>query len=194
MNNKESDSNNTNLELNNLYAHYFMRPENINEVYDKPKGRPDYAGFIGGFMYDAKNTCMYNKEVTIRSIYYSIPNLALSTFFDVQRMRPDLMESRKQEVAEILYASSVILSDVDKLKDVATKKRILYYFKQLAKETKDCEFSKDIAVLVAATAVKNNIATLQDIQIAVANKNLALVKDATFDKICTELGKTSNVK
>ena len=171
-NNSEPDNNNTdktNVELNNLYNHYFMRPEDIEAVYDKPERTPFYSGVIGGFVYDKSNKNMHNIEAIIRNMYYRLPNLTLPDFFDIKHTRPDLIEDRKQEIAEMYSAADMILSDIDKITDVRTKKRILYYFKCVINATRGCDFSKDISNLTALAIIRNGLATSADSQILTAN-------------------------
>lgn len=162
-NNKESDGNSItdkrNIELNDLYNRYFPYPENIDSVYNKPQDRPYISGFIGGFIYDANNVYMHHIEKIIRQIYYRLPSLSFPGFFDVHSIRPDLKEGRKQEIKEIYDAAKMMLSDIDNIKNIDTKKRILYYFKTLAYATRGCEISKNISVLVANAERKNSINT-----------------------------------
>lgn len=178
-NNSEQDGNNipdkTNVELNNLYNHYFMRPENIDAVYDNPEREPFYAGFIGGFIYDTSNMNMHNIEAVIRKIYYRLPNLTLPAFFDVQQVRPDLIEGRKAEIAEMYSAADMILSDIDKITDVRTKKRILYYFKCVVNATRGCAFSEDISKLIALAIIRNNLAAPADNRILTVNNKRAIM-------------------
>lgn len=157
MNNSESDGNNINIELNNLYNRYFANPKDIDKVYNQPRSKPYLAGIIGGFIYDKNNTTMHNTEQVIQKVYYRLPSLSFPAFFDVNSMQPNLREGRKQEIAEIYDATKMMLSDIDKIKNTDTKKRILYYFKSLVKATKGCEISNAISVLVTNAEQRNNI-------------------------------------
>ena len=161
MNNSESDGNsiniNTNIELNNLYNSYFAGPKDIDKVYNQPKSRPYLAGIIGGFIYDKNNIVMHNTEQIIQKVYYRLPSLAFPAFFDVNNMQPNLREGRKQEIAEIYDAAKMMLTDIDKIKSIDTKKRILYYFKTLVNATRGCKISQDISVLISMAEQRNNI-------------------------------------
>lgn len=177
-NNSEPDNNNTdktNVELNNLYNHYFMRPEDIEAVYDKPERTPFYSGVIGGFVYDKSNKNMHNIEAIIRNMYYRLPNLTLPDFFDIKHTRPDLIEGRKAEIAEMYSVADMILSDVDKITDVRTKKRILYYFKCVVNATRGCAFSEDISKLIALAIIRNNLAAPADNRILTVNNKRAIM-------------------
>lgn len=178
MTNSESDGNNNktsnvNVALNDMYNHYFVYPENIDAVCQKPSNQL-HIKFTSRFIFDKNNKDMYAKEETIRSIYYRLPNLRLAEFFNIKIIRPDLVAGRKAEIAEIRNTANMILSDVDKVKDVRTKKRMLYYFRCLANATKGCDFSNDIAILVAKAAVKNNLASNEDIDMLNRTKNIVM--------------------
>ena len=161
MNNTESDSNSItnkiNTELNNLYSRYFANPKDIDKVYNQPRPKPYLAGIIGGFIYDKNNIVMHNTEQVIQKVYYRLPSLSFPAFFDVNNMQPNLREGRKQEIKEIYDAAKMMLTDIDKIKSIDTKKRILYYFKTLANATKGCKISQDISVLIAMAEQRNNI-------------------------------------
>ena len=51
---------------------------------------------------------------------------------------------------------------------------MLYYFRCLANATKGCDFSNDIAILVAKAAVKNNLASNEDIDMLNRTKNIVM--------------------
>ena len=156
MNNSESDGNN-NVELNNLYNRYFANPKDIDKVYNQPRSKPYLAGIIGGFIYGKNNVVMHDREQAIQKVYYRLPSLSFPAFFDINSMRPNLREGRKQEIAEIYDAAKMMLSDIDKIKNTDTKKRILYYFKSLVNATRGCKISQDISVLIAMAEQRNNI-------------------------------------
>ena len=172
MNNTESDSNRINTELNNMYNLYFVYPEDIDAVYQKPDNKL-HIKFTSRFVFDKNDKDMYAKEQTIRNVYYRLPNLRLSEFFNTKKIRPDLLSGRKAEIAEIRSTAKMVLSDIDKIKDVHTKKRILYYFRCLANATNGCDFSNDIANMVAVAAVRNNLASMADMDVLNKTKNVA---------------------
>ncbi len=174
-NNTESDgNNNTNnpTDLDSMYNLYFVYPEDIDAVYQKPDNKL-HIKFTSRFVFDKNDKDMYAKEQTIRSVYYRLPNLRLSEFFNTKNIRPDLLSGRKAEIAEIRGTVKMVLSDIDKVKDVNTKKRMLYYFKCLANATKGCDFSNDIAELVAIAAVRNNLASAADADMLNKKKDMA---------------------
>lgn len=172
MNNTESDSNKINVELNNMYNLYFVYPEDIDAVYQTPDNRL-HIKFTSRFVFDKNDKDMYAKEQTIRNVYYRLPNLRLSEFFNTKKIRPDLLPGRKAEIAEIRGTAKMVLSDIDKVKDIHTKKRMLYYFRCLANATKGCAFSNDIAELVAVAAVRNNLASAADMDVLNKKKDMA---------------------
>lgn len=173
-NSEESNGNNkTNInnDLNNLYNRYFANPKNIDQVYNKPKSRPYLAGgIIGGFIYDKNNAHMHDIEKAIQQVYYRLPSLSFPAFFDVKNLRPDLQKGRAQEIKEIYDAAKMILSDIDSLKNIDTKKRILYYFKTLVNATKGCEISKKISDLVITAEQRNHIIIPNIVNVMVAEK------------------------
>lgn len=173
MNNTESDSNNKiNIKLNNMYNLYFVYPEDIDAVYQKPDSRL-HIKFTSRFVFDKDDQDMYTKERNIRNVYYRLPNLRLSEFFNTTKIRPDLLPGRKAEIAEIHSMAKMVLSDIDKVKDIHTKKRMLYYFRCLANATRGCDFSNDIAELVAVAAVRNNLASVTDMDVLNKKRNMA---------------------
>ena len=161
MNNSEPDGNsvniNTNIELNNLYNRYFANPKDIDKVYNQPKSRPYLAGIIGGFIYDKNNAIMHYTEQVIQKVYYKLPSLSFPAFFDVNNMQPNLREGRRQEIKEIYDAAKMMLTDIDKIKSIDTKKRILYYFKTFVNATKGCKISQDVSMLISMAEQRNNI-------------------------------------
>ena len=175
-NNSESDGNNKNNntnDLNDIYNLYFVYPENIDAVYQNPDSTL-HIKFTSSFVFDKNNKDMYSKEQTIRTVYYRLPNLRLSEFFNINKIRPDLIPVRKQEIAEIRSTAKMILADIDKVKDVHTKKRMLYYFRCLANATKGCDFSNDIAKMVADAAIKNGLASVADMDILNKKKDAVI--------------------
>ena len=181
MNNSESDgNNNNNIELNKLYNLYFANPKDIDKVYNHPRARPYLAGIIGGFVYDKNNAALHNTEQVIQKVYYRLPSLSFPAFFDVNGMQPNLREGRKQEIAEIYDAVKMMLSDIDKIKSIDTKKRMLYYFKSLINATQGCDISKDVSVLVSMAERRNNIGASKDAVVRPTNK--------IADKIFAEKG------
>jgi len=170
-NSEPSDNNKENIELNNLYNRYFSNPRNIDQVYNQPANRPYLAGgVIGGFIYDKTNAHMHNIEKTIQQVYYRLPSLSFPAFFDVNHMRSDLQKGRVQEITEIYNAIKMMISDVDKIKSIDTKKRILYYCKTLAKATDGCDISKQISALISIVERKNNINTFNAKEAVMAEK------------------------
>ena len=160
MNNNISESNNNkrNVDLEELYDRYFANPKEIDKVYNQPEDRPYLAGgIIGGFVFDKTNIPMHNIENIIQKVYYRLPCLSFPGFFDVDSIRPDLKESRKQEINEIYEATAMMLSDIDQIKNIDTKKRVLYYCKTLARATHGCEISNKISVLTTMAEQRNNI-------------------------------------
>lgn len=179
-NNSESDGNNkiankTDVELNNMYGHYFVYPENIDAVFQTPDTKL-HITFTSRTIFDTTNKEMYTKENKFRSVYYRLPNLRLSEFFDIDTIRPDVVPARKKEIAEIREVTDMILSDADKVTDIHTKKRMLYYVKCLANATKGCAFSDDIAMSVAKVAVRNNLASVADMALLKNKKDLQTAK------------------
>ncbi|GEM_PF-5210997 len=167
---------NVDTELDNLYNCYFSDPENIDEVYSKPDSHM-HAKFVHEMFYNKNNSIMHNKEQVIRSVYCRLPNLTLPAFFDIKdtganalNINSDVIQKRTEDIAEIYSAVRKILLDLDKIHSVKTKKRILYYFRCLAKTTQGCEFATKISRLIASTAVKNQIALPADFQFLPTNQ------------------------
>ena len=143
-----------------IYSHYFRYPENIDALYFLPNIKVG-PGFNGRFV--TKEDSLYETEKIIREIVYRVSNLKCS-FFDMTDVRPDLLPGRKEEIEQIYNATNMMLNDVDEIKDIRTKKRVLYYFRGYANAISEYDFSKRLHELVALAARRNGLETSADLQ------------------------------
>jgi len=177
----ESENNINKIDKENLYKQYFCYPKDIDSVYYIP-GNTLHTALKGTFISNKDAGDIYFAEKCIRDITYRLPNLNLKTFFDLKNTRADIVDMQQEDINQIHQGIYNMLSDVDNIKDVQTKKRVLYYFRSLANMIENGDFADVVMELVARTAKRNKLATVSDLQFLIKDSHKQL-----SDKEMTDL-------